>query len=216
MWSTGIQLRSPYSITLKKAALAVYEAKKKLRMISIGHLDSGNGALDQANDNHKEALLRFKSVQGEAAPLRRTFLSTLATKRASQWNMASSNALKIIDQTERIRDTHQRARKWFKLRHPALCTLLVPSLITGHTNNMYNISTYNRLSDPKDIFDVLLRQNYRHPDNLNTRCSPMVQCSKSAVGTQKMTGSINSYTECWRQLLWAKTTRRFHEKQRLS
>ena len=152
----------PYSNSLRQAAEAVFEAKKELRQLSLHREDLEPLDIERAKKRHHDAITTLKEVQGDAIILRKDFLATLAEKRAKQWNMKTTAALKIIQQTEDVRATHHRARKWFKPQHPALRTLLVPAPITGARNNMYDLASYARLEDPKDIFDVLLRRNYRH------------------------------------------------------
>ncbi len=76
--------------------------------------------------------------------------------------MTASNALKVIMESERSRKQHERARRWFKPRSPALRHLRVPGPVVGATNNIYDLDSYRQIDDPKDIFDVLLRRNYRH------------------------------------------------------
>ena len=153
---------APYSNSLRRAAASIFEAKKDMRQLSLGREDVDPLELHNAQQKHLDAITALKEAQGDAIILRKDFLATLATKRARQWNMKTAAALHIIQQTEEVRATHQRARKWFKPQHPALRTLLVPAPITGLTNNMYNLTSYERLEDPKDIFNVLLRRNYRH------------------------------------------------------
>ena len=90
-------------------------------------------------------------------------MKELSKKRALEWDVQRSNALKIIEDTEKVRKSNQRQARWLKpKRHGQLRSLLVPAPRENVQNNIYDISSYEKIENPGDIFNVLLRRNFNH------------------------------------------------------
>ena len=152
-----------FSPRLRDAAIRVTQAKKKVRMVSLGMMkEVTNQTKDILQRELEWAKKDLKDVQRCSAKFREDHLNDLAEKRANQWNLKHSEALLIIKVAEKSRDRHEKHRRWLKdqwqgtLRH-----LLVPKPITGKENAEKDKSQHAAITSAKDIANVLLRRNFQ-------------------------------------------------------
>ena len=108
----------------------------------------------------------LKTVQKEAEQHREKDLERLAEKRASEWNIKASKAIIVIKTSEESRRLHKKQRAFLKPKQGGgIRKILVPRPITNiepKTSDITNEKIQCSVDDPKEIFNILLRQNYRH------------------------------------------------------
>ena len=112
----------------------------------------------------QEAKREFKLIQQHAKEHREQYLIELSTKKAKAWEVTTQQAATVISEAEVSRKMHSR-HKWYMKPHQtgAIKHILVPapkSNIIPHSEDIVNPLAQTRVNDPKDIFNVLLRQNF--------------------------------------------------------
>ena len=153
----------PYSRELWTANKIAFEKKKQLKLIEAGYYEATEEEKETAEKEFRYAKERFIQAQRIAPELRKKWIQDLSKKRAVQWNMERVNAIRIIEETELVRNSNKRQARWLKpRRHGQLRSLLVPAPKINAKNNIYDISSYIEIENPDDIFNVLLRRNYHH------------------------------------------------------
>ena len=108
----------------------------------------------------------LKTVQKEAEQHREKDLERLAEKRASEWNIKASKAIIVIKTSKELQRLHKKQRAFLKPKQGGgIRKILVPRPITNiepKTSDITNEKIQCSVDDPKEIFNILLRQNYRH------------------------------------------------------
>ena len=153
----------PHSIQLKKAAMALIRAKKYARLVSIGVLQTEEIEKQIAQEEVKKAQKELKKCHVNGKLLREEYLTQLGEKRAQQWNMDASDAIQILNETEKIQKMHNKQRRFLKPKNTGtIRKLLVPSPIEGIPEDIYDDAFYTEVNTSEEMFNVLLRQNFRH------------------------------------------------------
>ena len=152
------------SSKLKHLADKVFEIKKNKRRISVDE-ERNKTLIKQAEDQLKNAYKRLREGQNRADELRKSHHSELADKRSQQWNTTKAQAAIIIAASEESKELHSRHRQYIKPRKGGnIKYLMVPAPISEWQpaeNDIVNSKCQTRIEDPTDIFNVLLRQNFR-------------------------------------------------------
>ena len=119
--------------------------------------------LEKTRDRYKKHL---KIVQKNAAQHRDNDLDRLARKRATEWNIKASQAIVVIKAAEESKKLHTKQRAFLKpKREGGIRKIMVPTPITNiqpKSTHVTNEKIQCTIYGPKEIFNVLLRQNFRH------------------------------------------------------
>ena len=90
----------------------------------------------------------------------------LVENRAEQWDLKTSQAIIVIRNSEESRKLHSKQKNFLKpIVKGGIRSVLVPAPRTNvesKENNITNPETQCEFYDPQEVFNVLLRQNYRH------------------------------------------------------
>ena len=155
----------PSSKVLRDSADEVIKIKKKLRHERINQ-PSNIEKIGQLETELQTKKKQLKSKQSQADTLRSDDLDRLATKRAEQWNIKASQAIVVIKAAEESRKSHKKQRIFLKPKQGgSIRQVLVPTPTTNHipkSNDIINEKIQCLVEDPKEIFNILLRQNYQH------------------------------------------------------
>ena len=155
----------PMSPTLKRSAEKVINIKSKLRKSSIKSKNDEKQII-KLRENLKHAYKQLRDTQKKSAELRKEFLQDLAKKKSKEWNVTASQAVVIIEAAEEAKELHKKHRYYIKPRGEAnIKSLLVPAPVSNwipSPDDITNEKCQTQIDDPTTIFDVLLRQNFRH------------------------------------------------------
>ena len=155
----------PSSKTLRDSADDVIKTKKQLRHERIQN-NKNIHYLAKLEEQLKEKKKLHKHNQKDSAKLWEDDLNSLATKRAKQWNIKALQAIIVIKAAEESRKLHKKQRAFLKPKqNEGNQQILVPTPETNHIPNskeIVNPKIQCTVEDPKEIFNILLRQNYRH------------------------------------------------------
>ena len=157
----------PSSNQLREAASTLINCRKELRrerrqrwanLEKINHLE----------EQVRVARMKFLKDQKEAPKLRELDLVRLAEKRACQWNLKASQAIVVIRNSEEARKSHKRQKAFLKpVNGGGIKKILVPTPNSDigmgriKESHITDASIQCEVDDPKEIFNVLLRQNFR-------------------------------------------------------
>jgi hypothetical protein len=99
----------PFSDKLAQIAKTFRQKKNLLRyLIQKNENERNRDTETQVQMQIREAYLSLKEVQQNAEKERKSFLSKLADKRASEWNLSHNAALNVILQSEASKKTFAR------------------------------------------------------------------------------------------------------------
>jgi hypothetical protein len=153
----------PDSPRLRDSAFKVIRMKKYLRMVSLGTLKADTCERERVINDLKTAQLELRNIQKSATLLRQHHLEILADKRSHQWQMSSSEALHIINESEKSKTLHKKHRRLLTSSNEGtLRSLMVPAPITGFKNDIKDPRTYTNITDSTQMFNFLLKRNYDH------------------------------------------------------
>ena len=154
----------PSSQFLRNAGDEVVQIRKSIRKENIA----------RPRDKYKLILLTkqllekkkaLKEAQKNSKQHRREDLNRLANKRADEWNIKATNAIIVIKNSEESKKNHNKQRAFLKPRNSGgISQIYVPTPTTQHEikeSDITNSKVQSVVADPKEIFNVLLRQNYR-------------------------------------------------------
>ena len=157
----------PASRQLKKAADDYFDAKSELRRATtyrFGAIVPKIVAEKQKQVKKKKHELKCK--QKQAIKLREDDLLMLAEKKAGEWNIKASKAILVIRDAEKSKRVHKKQRYFLNPQQKGgIRQLLVPAPKTNITSKESNITdpdTQYEVEDQNQMFDILLRQNFRH------------------------------------------------------
>ena len=190
----------PYSKQLWDTNRRAFHYKKQLRLIEIGKKAATQEEKEDIEAKYINAKDEFIQAQKIAPELRKQWMQELSQKRAIQWDTKRSDALRVIEETEKVRKSNKRQERWMKpRRHGQLRSLLVPAPLTNVENDIYNIASYTKIDDPTEIFDVLLRRNFHHllrsQHSIFSRGKVLEACGWYAEGdgaTELLKGTMNT------------------------
>lgn len=155
----------PHSPQLKTIANKLIKQKSKLRQESI-KINKDENVIKKLVQEIKETYKELRTTQKRSSELRKTYLNELAQKRSAQWNMTSGQAATIIEAAEESRELHKKHRYYVKPQgEDNIKHLLVPAPITNwiqSNSDITNSKCQTRVDNPCDMFNILLRQNFRH------------------------------------------------------
>ena len=120
--------------------------------------------LNEMYDQLKQAKKDLREAQKKADELRQGHLNELAEKRAEQWNLKTKDAITIIKEAEKARKLHKK--QWYFLKpwqEGAISNLYVPKPLSGWEAKLGDVTNKEcqmKIEEPRDIFNVLLRQNF--------------------------------------------------------
>ena len=153
----------PDSPLLRRTAFKVIRLKKYIRLVSLGTVMADEEEREKASIDLKKAQMELRESQQSANLIRHEHLERLAEKRCNQWQMSSAEALHIINESEKSRKMHRKHRRLLqKDNEGTLRSLLIPAPVTGITNNIKDPRTYTSITDSTDMFNVLLKRNFKH------------------------------------------------------
>ena len=154
-----------FSTSVKQAALDVIETRKKMRYTNVTQ-ECSRRDKEKLELELKQRLHELKILQANADKQREEDLSLLAMKRAEEWDMKTSEAIIVIKNSEESKAVHKKQKHFLKpSMKGGIKSILVPAPRTNviaHSRNITDESTQYEVEDPKEIFNILLRQNYRH------------------------------------------------------
>ena len=174
-----------------------YCAKKALRRISVGLCDDNEMSVEEAKDNLHEATVRLKEAQQCSRETRDELLKKLATKRAQEWRMQESSAIKIITNAEKAKQRFAKISRSTKgTSFGSLRKVLVPAPIsdTSTPADTDDPSNWITVDDPDHLHSILLRRNAHHLSRSRQSMfaqGPMLQ----AVGWDAMGPEIHALLE---------------------
>ena len=148
---------------LKRTAEKVIHIKRILQKESLNHNDNMQ-KLNMYKQQLSDAYKNLRKTQKRAKEIRKEFLQELGRKQAQQWNVTASQATQIIETAEASKEMHRRHRYYVKPRGDAnIKHVYVPAPVSNWTPSDKDITKekcQTRVKDPKDVFNVLLRQNF--------------------------------------------------------
>ena len=153
----------PSSNPLRNAATKGITTKKYLCYERTAY-NKDNNKISKYEKTLDEAKENFKAKQKDATKLREVDLNELAKKRADQWDLKVSTAITVIKNSEESKRVHKKQRAFLKPRHGGIQKILVPKPISGvlpSDKHITDINTQCYIEDSQEVFDVLLRQNFR-------------------------------------------------------
>ena len=155
----------PSSNKLTTAAKEIFKTKAKIRNEQL-KLNRCTKTIKQQKKELENKYKQLRKCQKDSAELRKEHLYELANKKATIWNVKVKQAIAIIEEAEQSRQKHKRHRYYVKPESEAnIRHLLVPKPTSKwkiSESDITNIKCQTRVDDPIDIFNILLRQNYRH------------------------------------------------------
>ena len=92
-------------------------------------------------------------------------MNLLAEKQAEEWNLKTSQAIIVIKNSEESRKMHNKQKQFLKPIIKGIKNILVPSPRTNVISKNRDITDdtiQDKVYDPQQVFNILLRQNYRH------------------------------------------------------
>ena len=153
-----------YSPILAEAADDMIDCRKELRKESVS-TPRDEDKMEELKILLKEAKREFRIIQSKSHELREKFLQELYTKKAKAWNITSQQAATVICEAEASRKMHKRHKDYIKPQQQgATKYILVPAPVSNWTpkgSDITNKNVQTRVDDPKQIFNILLRQNFR-------------------------------------------------------
>ena len=154
----------PSSRKLKEAGNAVFEARKKMRYEKTKKHSDAEKIYEHVVDI-KDCKRALKETQKNATKEREDDLLLLAEKRAEEWNLTAAKAIIVIKEAEVSRKMHRKQRQYLKpVRDGHIQRILVPAPVQGivpQERHVTDASVQYTVEDPKEIFNILLRQNYK-------------------------------------------------------
>ena len=154
----------PFSRKLKEAGDKVFHARKVLRYESTKE-NSNEKKMNEYIVELKESKRELQQVQNNAIEEREQDLLELAEKRAEEWNITATKAILVIKESEASKKTHRKQKAFLKpKREGNIQRLLVPAPregITAKESNITDTKTQCWVDDPQEIFNIILRQNFR-------------------------------------------------------
>ena len=164
-WAGPVPYRDgfPDSPQLRRVAFKVIRIKKYLRLISLGTIEANEVEKIRATKDLKNAQRELRETQKSANILRQAHLEILANKRSHQWQMSSSEALHIINESEKSKRVHGKHRRLLnKDNEGTLRSLMIPTPTTGLVNNIKDTRLYTTITDSTTMFNILLKRNFNH------------------------------------------------------
>ena len=157
----------PSSNQLREAASTLINCRKELRRERRQRW-SNLEKLNYLEEQVRVARMKFLKDQKEAPKLRELDLVRLAEKRACQWNLKASQAIVVIRNSEEARKSHKKQKAFLKpVNGGGIKKILVPTPNSDigigriKESHITDASIQCEVDDPKEIFNVLLRQNFR-------------------------------------------------------
>lgn len=145
--------------------------------------------IENAVIKYKDKKDEFKQVQKNSEQHRIAELNELAEQRAKEWDITASKAIVVIKEAEQSWKMHKKQRNFLKPRQDGgIKHVLVPQPRTGilaRNGNITDIKTQCRVENPKDVFNVLLRQNFQH----------LLKSCLSTFSTGEIREKIGEHTE---------------------
>lgn len=155
-----------HSVELQDAANSVIRLKKARRLIAAGIIEDDLIDSQGMQRQLQKAYIHLRETQQGAAELRADSLAELAEKRAGQWNTTAAKAILVIKEAEKSRRLHAKHRRFIKQENlGTLRSILVPAPVIfpdGGKNDLFDVKQYYRVHDTEQLFDILLRRNFRH------------------------------------------------------
>ena len=149
---------------LKEKATNIFEIKKEKRRLSLD-AETNSTVIKEVEKRLTNAYKELRQAQNHSDELRKNHNEDLAVKRAQQWNTTKVQAAIIIAASEESKETHGKHRQYIKPRKGGnIRYLLVPSPVTKwcpSDNDITNEKCQMQVEDPTEIFNILLRQNFR-------------------------------------------------------
>ena len=168
----------PSSKILREAGDKVVKIKKMLRKERI-EKKKNEKKINSLEEQLKEMKKELKQAQQNAKKHRDEELDKLAQKRAAEWNIKATQAIMIIKESEASKSIHAKQRIFLKSkRSGGIKQVYVPRPVTEHKiseKDITNKSIQQVVTEPKDICNILLRQNFR--DLLRSNQSAFTQGS---------------------------------------
>ena len=159
-YSTGY----PSSRKLKEAGDRVFHANKMLRYESTRKIKDQSEIYKCVKEKRKSKQM-LKEVQMNASKEREQDLLLLAEKRAEEWNLPAAKAIIVIKESEASKKIHRKQKIHLKPKQGgSIQKILVPAPVQGITPKESHITdsrTQCWVEDPQDVFNILLRQNFR-------------------------------------------------------
>ena len=154
----------PSSKTLREAGDKVFNIQKSLRKERIKKIKD-NKRINELERDLKEKKNELRSAQKNATKNRDEELDKLAQKRASEWNIKATQAILVIKEAEESKNLHAKQRIFLKGRKSGgIKQIYVPKPVTNHKlqeKDITNKQIQQIVTEPRDICNILLRQNYR-------------------------------------------------------
>ena len=153
----------PASQAIREAASKSVKAVKALR--NTNTMKRRDAAyVTKCKEEVKKAKKELKYKQKHALQLRQEDQQTLAEKYAEKWNIKASKAILVIRESEASKRLHKKQRAFLKpQRDGGITRVFVPAPLTGIQSKESNITdekTQYEVEDTKEIFNILLRQNF--------------------------------------------------------
>ena len=142
-----------------------YCAKKLLRQVSIGIGEENGITMEEAMENLHQATTKLRQAQQSSRDNRDELLQHLATKRAKEWRMHESSAIKIIINAERAKQRFAKISRSIKgTSFGSLRKVLVPAPLsdTDIPADNEDPSNWITVDDPDHLHSILLCRNAHH------------------------------------------------------
>ena len=154
----------PSSPILTEAAQDMLECKKAISEEN-NRDDTDEDRLEELKLLLKEAKREFRDIQQKAEEHRKTHLQELATKKAKMWQVTAQQAAVVISEAEESRKIHNKHKHYLKPKQNGSTKyVMVPAPTTGfipQPSDITNPTVQTRVDEPMQIFNILLRQNFR-------------------------------------------------------
>jgi hypothetical protein len=151
----------PFSDKLTQIAKTFRQKKNLLRyLIQKNENERNRDTEAQVQMQIREAYLSLKEVQRNAEKERKRFLSKLADKRASEWNLSHNAALNVILQSEASKNTFARhGYVMTKQKTGSIENLTIPIPKYADTEKETEKAGWATIDDEETVFALLLRKN---------------------------------------------------------
>ena len=154
-----------YSPALAMAARKVINLKNDIRR-EYTRTNPDKNLIKAMKRQFLEANKDFRKAQGDAPTLRKKHLTELAEKKSLMWNQKEENVIKVIQEAEKSKKLHKKQRYYLKPRQEGTINhLYVPKPLSywqPKRGDIKNKKSQMRVDNPKEIFNLLLRQNFTH------------------------------------------------------
>lgn len=150
---------------LTEAANDVIECRRLLS-IERNKVPKDESMIERCQELVHEAKKELKNVQQNAEKIREMHLIELHNKKAKAWNLTAKQAAIVISEAEEAKRVHGKHKYYLKpTKQGATKHVYVPfpkTEMTVKESDITNVMCQTRVDDPRDVFNILLRQNLRH------------------------------------------------------